>query len=433
MAEKKVVVQVLADTKPFIKSLSRLKKLAEGIDSAQIRQSNKVLKNLVQNEKINKRIQKLAIQSAKMQETSMSRAVKHQKGLLDGMMKYAAGLFTVSKLWGMGKKVFGSGLDYGMGAVSAGRTYGASPVEAARVNALYSAFGGKAGEGVKTFEQFMSNLREFQIYGRGPLVSAGARFGVNEDILRKGDFLDFVKALRGVAQSRNFNPMATQSMLEELGMGGDFALMKMVSESEEEFNKSMQVFNQAAISTEETLSGVEDTMTQLQVATNNVKTAFEELVPYVGKIIEWSNKNLTPGQQAGVYAGGGVLGAILGWLGIKSATSLITKGVPYVAKSVVGQAMNPTTGVVGGVSRFAMAHPIAAGLGALLYPSTAGESDELQQLERIKAADRAGVSRTTTNNITVNVEGVQDYSYYRQGQEIAGAITQDLFMNGSSG
>ena len=68
MSEKKVVVQVLADTKPFIKSLGKLRAIAESVNSAQIKSSNKVLKNVASTARINQKIQQIALKNAKIQE-----------------------------------------------------------------------------------------------------------------------------------------------------------------------------------------------------------------------------------------------------------------------------------------------------------------------------------------------------------------------------
>ena len=193
MSEKKVVVQVLADTKPFIKSLGKLRSIAESVNSAQIKSSNKVLKNVANTARINQKIHQIALKNAKIQERVSRDAERAQGRFLQGAVRTVAVLDMVRRSFNVIKGGFLSGYKTGRDIVDPARTYGVPLQQATRANALYSAFGGEAGGGAKIMSDFLQNQMEFMLYQRGTLKEASALFGLNPATLMHGELVDFVK------------------------------------------------------------------------------------------------------------------------------------------------------------------------------------------------------------------------------------------------
>lgn len=284
MAEKRVVVQVLADTKPFLKSLSRLKKLAEGIDSAQIRRSNSVLKALAQNAKINKQIQKIKADTAAGEAKAQKNAEEHQKRMISGAGKYAAIMLGVAHAVMGGLK---TGYQTGAGVVNAARVYGVNPEMASRARALYSAFGGTPEEGLGALQKFLQNRLEFLLYQRGPLKEVSSHFGLDTRTLMNNDFIGFVSDLRRIVQEKNMPVDRVQGFLQATGLGGDPALMRMVTGTQEEFESGLKRMNEQIIQTNEQLKKNEEIQKDVNTIQNNIKTFWSDFTGNFQPITRW--------------------------------------------------------------------------------------------------------------------------------------------------
>ena len=343
MSEKKVVVQVLADTKPFIKSLGKLRAIAESVNSAQIKSSNKVLKNVASTARINQKIHQIALKNAKIQERVSRDAERAQGRFLQGAVRTVAVLDMVRRSFNVIKGGFLSGYKTGRDIVDAARTYGVPLQQATRANALYSAFGGEAGGGAKIMSDFLQNQMEFMLYQRGTLKEASALFGLNPATLMHGELVDFVKELRRIKEERGLNKFQTQGLLQAVGLGGDAAIMRMVSGTREEFLSGIASMSRTDQPSEKTLSGIEKTEKEFETMKTNIKTKFAEWASYLGPVIEKFNKlgATTQAVATAMASLGGALGAgalLKGGAGTAmklGGRSLLTH-FPYVGAAIAG-------------------------------------------------------------------------------------------------
>lgn len=402
MAEKRVVVQVLADTKPFLKSLSRLKKLAEGIDSAQIRRSNSVLKALAQNAKINKQIQKIKADTAAGEAKAQESAEEHQKRMISGAGKYAAIMIGVARSVMGGLK---TGYQTGAGVVNAARVYGVNPEMASRARALYSAFGGTPEEGLGALQKFLQNRLEFMLYQQGPLKEGSARFGLDTRALMSGNLEDFVRDLRRIRQERNLPDTQVQGLLQAVGLGGDPALMRMVTGTQEDFEAGLKRMNEQIIQTNEQLKKNEELQKDVNTIQNNTKTFLADFAGNFQPITKWFSE-LPAGVQVaaeGLWEIGKLavqlkaLKWVIGSVGAAGGSALAAKaGLPFLGSAglLAGAALGmPLVG-----------EEFAKGLTQIKHYLTTGDDwDKSYEYayERDKYYEKA---RQNNVNVTVNVQ-----------------------------
>lgn len=427
MAEKRVVVQVLADTKPFLKSLSRLKHLAEGIDSAQIRRSNSVLKALAQNAKINKQIQKIKGDTNKAQEKAQKSAEESQKRLIKGASTYAsviAGVAVMARsLWG-GLK---TGYQVGGDIANTARVFGGNPEEVSRARALYSAFGGEPEQGVSAMQKFLQNRLDFLMYQRGPLKEASARFGIDTRELMSGNFEGFVKELRRVRSERNLGDFETQGLLQALGLGGDPALMRMITDSTDVFQQRLNDANKQLSVTREESQKQEELQKSVNTITNNVQTQYAKLASVMTPVVK-AFSDINPVLQA----------TIIGIGGAGVAAKIVSLGAKVMTGGAVGSAagVGASLGSAGLIGSAVLGMPlvgseIAKGVTHLKRYFTT--DDDWSKSYDYAYNPEKYYNQVRNTNITVNVqqpaESAQSSSIWGQrlGEALMPQLSSDIF------
>lgn len=352
MSEKKVVVQVLADTKPFMKSMLRIRKLAESLDQKQFKSSSKLLENVRKRTNFEAKIMKMSEKLSKIDDKRNKENLKSQNKLIKGFN-------VIKEATSFAIKVAGYAYNAGRDIVDPARVFGLSGEESSKVNALYSAAGGKSDGGADVLSKFMQNKLDFELYQKGALKDAASRFRIDVNALRSSDFLGFIKQLREIVKTRGFDDFRTQGLLQAVGMGGDAAIQRLVSSSEESFNEMVKKYEDAQKLDKKESESIEEIEKNVESLKNNVKTLGVKVLSKLGDSSEILSKPEVA-EVANYGLGASAIGAGVGLAtGVGAVTGAAAFGIPVVlaggatiaategAKSLMDYGVSKVTGIKG--------------------------------------------------------------------------------------
>lgn len=428
---KRVVVDVVANTKPFVASILKLQKLSEALNKKQTKSSINILKNVLKNAQINRKISDFAEKTRKSYKgiEDSSRRVSTNMAII------SASLFSIYRVMQKGSKIAYS---TGKEMLDVADTYSVSPKEAEKSRNLSVIFGGTGEEGQAVLGKMLFNRMLFEKEQTGEFKSAAGRMDVDASVLKSSDLLELIKNLRKLKEERNLSGTDVQYTLYKMGLGNIAFLQRAVMQPEEEFNESLKKLEEQVKVTEEEFDKTRKTLSNFETILNNIKVTTTKLFgEFLDKPSDWVLKNTSPTTQT---IGAGIIGTGFSLAGlallIKSIKSMFfspneSKGFLNFSKSIQTtkallnvRTILGTLGGVGGVfsaflKRFPAAYVadvgsglIGQGMAELLGQGAIGNIDPFERHkfynEQLRNLERDKINNQVAPNVTINLN---DFSY----------------------
>lgn len=282
----KVTVEVVADTRPFLRSIAKLRRIAAQLNNVNYQHSNKLLKNILANHKLNEKITK----EVQKQNKEYAKTGKLISNTVSGLGKLAAIGASITGL----KTLASVGYKTGEGIYNTAAVYGGNPNDVVQARGLIARGGGRAEEGEQLYSKFMQDALLFENFQQGPFKRAAGEFGLDPRILRTGNVEQIISNIRELDKKRNYDPLRRQALLQEMGLGNNAAVMNLLNMSDEEYARNVAEVNEkleeSRIEWEKQLK----LQQEWNKAMDDFKQQLMQLVQYLTPVLEEFNKLPTP-------------------------------------------------------------------------------------------------------------------------------------------
>lgn len=343
----KVTVEVVADTRPFLRSIAKLRRIAAQLNNSNYKNSTKLLKNLFANHKLNEKITR-EVQKQNQEYAKSGKLISSNVATLGKLALVGATI----------KSIISTGYRAGESIFNAAATYGGNPNEVVRARGLITRGGGRPEEGESLYSQFMQNRMLFAKYQEGGFKKAAGRFGVDPRVLMTENIGDLIENLRKLSKARGYDSFTKQAILQEIGLGGNPAIMNLLNMSNEEYAKNVAEVNEelekSKVEWEQQLRAQQEWNKAMDSFKRQLMLLTQAIVP----LLEAFNKLPTPLRTVSLALGPLAVGSLF-----KGGSKLGSAALGLGGK-ILGRAGAAVSGVLGGTTlgTAALVTAIIAGL-----------------------------------------------------------------------